>query len=68
MTDFYNPTGKGLQSDYQAIFSLTETELACDYDTIEALCRHPRLARFIAWVAKRPPEFHSKTPGKRRQH
>ena len=48
--------------------SLTETELARDYDTIEALCRHPRLARFIAWVAKRPPEFHSKTPGKRRQH
>ena len=48
--------------------SLTETELARDYDTIEALFRHPRLARFIAWVAKRPPEFHSKTPGKRRQH
>ncbi len=28
---------------------------------------HPRLARFIAWVARRPPEFHSKTPGARRK-
>ena len=47
--------------------TLTETELARDYHTIEALRAHPRLARFIAWVAKRPPTFHSKTPGKRRQ-
>ncbi|MDQ2094124.1 HNH endonuclease [Rhodalgimonas zhirmunskyi] len=47
--------------------TLSETELARDYSTIAALRSHPRLAKFIAWVAKRPPAFKSKTPGKRRQ-
>ncbi|MEX0280683.1 MAG: HNH endonuclease [Arenibacterium sp.] len=46
--------------------SLSEAELARDYATIEALRAHPRLAKFIRWVAKRPPEFQSKVPGKRR--
>ncbi|WP_299880692.1 HNH endonuclease [uncultured Sulfitobacter sp.] len=46
--------------------SLTEAELARDYSTPEALRSHPRLARFAAWVAKRPPSFRSKVPGKRR--
>ncbi|RMD90245.1 MAG: HNH endonuclease [Alphaproteobacteria bacterium] len=46
--------------------SLTEAELARDYNTIEALRAHPRLARFIAWVKRRPPAFHSRTPGPRR--
>ena len=47
--------------------TLTEAELARDYVTIEALRTHPRLANFISWVRKRPPEFHSKTPGRRRK-
>ena len=47
--------------------TLTESELARDYATIDALRGHPRLAKFIAWVAKRPPGFHSKTPGGRRK-
>lgn len=46
--------------------TLTEAELARDYNTPEALRAHQRLAKFIKWVAKRPPGFHSKTPGKRR--
>ncbi|MBF9032934.1 HNH endonuclease [Rhodobacterales bacterium HKCCE2091] len=46
--------------------TLTETELARDYATVEALRSHPRLAKFIAWVAKRPPGFRSKVPGARR--
>ncbi len=46
--------------------SLTEAELAQDYSTPEALRSHPRLAKFAAWVAKRPPSFRSKVPGKRR--
>ena len=46
--------------------TLTEAELARSYATPEALRAHPRLAKFIAWVGKRPPDFHSKTPGKRR--
>lgn len=47
--------------------TLSETEIARDYTTIQALRAHPRLARFIAWVARRPPGFHSKTPGPRRR-
>jgi hypothetical protein len=47
--------------------TLSETELARKYNTIEALQTHPRLAKFIAWVAKRPSDFHSKTPGPRRK-
>ncbi len=46
--------------------TLSEAELARDYATPEALRAHPRLAGFIRWVQKRPPGFHSKTPGKRR--
>ncbi|MEO1536853.1 MAG: HNH endonuclease [Pseudomonadota bacterium] len=46
--------------------TLTETELARSYNTIEALRAHPRLAKFILWVQKRPPDFKSKTPGRRR--
>jgi hypothetical protein len=42
--------------------SLTETELARRFNTIEALRAHPRLARFIDWVARRPPEFRSRVP------
>ena len=43
--------------------TLTEAELARDYATIDALRAHPRLAKFAAWVAKRPPAFFSKTTG-----
>lgn len=46
--------------------SLSEAELARNYNTIAALKEHPRLAGFIRWVARRPPEFASKVPGKRR--
>lgn len=46
--------------------TLRESELARDYHSIEALRAHPRLARFIAWVARRPPEFTSRVPGARR--
>ena len=47
--------------------TLTEAELARDYNTPEALRSHPRLAKFFAWVAKRPPEFMSKVPGGKRK-
>lgn len=46
--------------------TLSEAELARDYNTIDALLTHPRLAKFAKWVAKRPPSFLSKVPGKRR--
>ena len=46
--------------------TLTEAELARDFNTVEALRTHPRLEKFLAWVARRPPAFQSKVPGKRR--
>lgn len=46
--------------------SLTEAELARDYNTPEALRAHPRLAGFIRWVATRPPGFTSRSTGNRR--
>lgn len=46
--------------------TLTESELARHWNTPEKLRTHPRLARFIQWVRKRPPDFTSRVPGKRR--
>ena len=46
--------------------SLTEAELAHNFSNIDALKSHPRLEKFIRWVVKRPPEFTSRVPGKRR--
>ena len=43
--------------------TLSEAELARDYPTIDALRAHPRLARFVAWVADKPPTFHSRSAG-----
>ena len=47
--------------------TLTESELARDWNTADKLRSHPRIAKFAAWVAKRPPDFMSKVPGKRRR-
>lgn len=47
--------------------TLPEADLARDFATIAALRNHPRLAKFIRWVQKRPPGFRSRVPGKRRQ-
>ncbi|MEL6978734.1 MAG: HNH endonuclease [Pseudomonadota bacterium] len=41
--------------------TLTEAELARDYATIEALRAHPRIARFIAWIADKPPAYHGRS-------
>ncbi|MEM9241371.1 MAG: HNH endonuclease [Pseudomonadota bacterium] len=46
--------------------TLSEAELARDYNMIEALRAHPRLEKFVRWVRKRPPGFHSKTPRRKR--
>lgn len=42
--------------------TLSEAELARDFATPEALRAHPRLARFVDWVRKRPPHFLSRVP------
>ena len=48
--------------------TLSEAELARDFNTVKALRAHPRLAKFIRWISKRPPGFHSGTPDPRRKH
>lgn len=45
--------------------TLSEADLARNYASVEALRAHPRLAGFVAWVARRPPGFRSKVPGRR---
>jgi hypothetical protein len=47
--------------------TFTEAELARSHSTIDALRAHPRVARFVAWVADRPPGFHARTAGPRRR-
>ncbi len=46
--------------------TLTETELARDFADMESLRAHPRIARFVAWVRRRPPGFHARSVGGRR--
>ena len=46
--------------------TLSEAELARSYQTIDRLRSHPGIAKFVAWVARRPPEFRSRTKGGRR--
>lgn len=47
---------------HQAIHALlSESELARDFSTIEALRAHPDVARFVAWVQKRPPHYQDRS-------
>lgn len=39
----------------------TEAELARSLNTIEALLEQEAVQRFVAWVAKKPPEFYDAT-------
>ncbi|MAS42648.1 MAG: HNH endonuclease [Rhodobacteraceae bacterium] len=41
--------------------ALSEAELARAYAAPEALRAHPGLARFIAWIASKPPDFHARS-------
>ena len=47
--------------------TFSETELARRYDTVEAQRAHPRIARFVEWVRRKPPGFHSQSAGKGRR-
>jgi hypothetical protein len=40
---------------------LTERELFKTYHTWETLRAHPDIQTFIAWVARKPPEFYVRT-------
>lgn len=37
--------------------TLSETELARHYDTIEKLRQHPEIEKFVDWVRKRPADY-----------
>ena len=37
--------------------TLSEQELARSYGDLESLRAHPEIARFLAWVRRRPPGF-----------
>ena len=41
--------------------SLSETELAREFHTPEALRAHPRLATFVRFVASKPPDFYTRS-------
>jgi len=41
-----------------ALFS--EAELARVYNSAEALRAHPEIARFVRWLAKKPPDFNTR--------
>ncbi|MEM1133414.1 MAG: HNH endonuclease [Pseudomonadota bacterium] len=41
--------------------TFSNAELARHYATPEALRAHPDIARFVAWVAGKPPDFHAPT-------
>lgn len=45
--------------------ALTNKELATKAHTRDALLANEELARFVAWVAGKPPDFHAPTRGKR---
>ncbi|ARV18010.1 hypothetical protein AEP_01057 [Curvibacter sp. AEP1-3] len=39
----------------------TETELARQFNSVEALLAHPDMASFVAWVKTRPDDFMERT-------
>lgn len=47
--------------------TLTEAELARDYNTLDALRGHPRLAKLVRWLDGKDPAFHSRSTGGRRK-
>ena len=62
------PVGRLHQICHNEIHAtFTEAELARAFNTPEALRAHPRMARFLAWVGKRPPAFHARSSGGRRK-
>ena len=40
---------------------LSETELARQFNTPQALLTHPDVLKFVAWVQRKPPDFFEKS-------
>lgn len=45
--------------------TLSNAQLARDYASAAALAAHPDIARFLAWVADKPADFHVPTARRR---
>ena len=45
--------------------TLTNVELARDYADAAALRAHPEIAKFVAWIRDKDPDFHAPTRRKR---
>lgn len=41
--------------------NLTNSEIARNYADAESLRAHPGIAKFLAWIANKPPDFHAET-------
>jgi len=41
--------------------SLSETELAREYNSVERLLAHPEIAAFVKWLANKPHYFYERT-------
>jgi len=45
--------------------TLTNVELARDHADAAALRAHPEIAKFVAWISDKDPDFHAPTRRKR---
>src|SRR5688500_18916610 len=48
--------------------NFTEKTLERAFRTLDALRAHPDVARFVAWIRGKPPEFHAYTRDARKKH
>jgi hypothetical protein len=47
--------------------NFSNAELARQRGAVHDLRAHPAVARFLGWIADKPPDFHARTAGKRRR-
>jgi hypothetical protein len=45
--------------------SFSNSELARLFAAPDLLRNHPEMARFLRWIAAKPPDFHARTRGRR---
>lgn len=47
--------------------NFTNAQLARSGDALSAMWSDPGVARFLAWIADKPPDFHARTASRRRR-
>lgn len=48
--------------------TFTERELLHVYHTVEVICEHEEMAKFIKWVSKKDPDFYDKNDDTAARH